>query len=142
MNARRAKRKEKQIIKKTQFEEIPCIVVLASHEDEKEYLAKRIEDRQLKVITEYADAHNLLPIKIVRAGCISPVRKRAIILKCIEMMQSGRPDAILLINMEFISDNVFDCYYKIGLVKHAGYRIFTVENGEVMLGLPYEGVCV
>ncbi len=142
MNTRRAKRKEKRINKKSHFEEIPCIIILASHEEEKEYLAKQIEDRQLKVINEYADAHNLIPIKIVRAGCAGAIRKKHIILRCIEMMKGGRPNALLLINMDYISDGILDCYNKVGLVKNAGYRIFTVENGELALGLSGEGVCV
>lgn len=58
------------------------------------------------------------------------------------MMKCGRPNALLLINMEFISDGILDCYNKIGLVKNEGYRIFTVENGELKLDIPYEGVGV
>ena len=139
MDTRRAKRKEKKLNKKTSFEEIPCIIVLASDEENKEYLAKQIEDRQLKVINEYADAHNLIPIKIVRAGCTGVIRRRFIIQKCLEMMKKGRPDAILLINMEFIADGIQDCYNKVGLVRSAGFRVFTVENGELSLGLPFEG---
>lgn len=102
-------------------------------------MAKQIEDKQLEVINEYADAHNLIPVRIVRAGCAESVRKKYIFHRCIELMEKGRPNALLLINMSHISEGLLDCYNKVGLVRNAGFRIFTVEDGEHSLGLSYEG---
>jgi len=54
-------------------EEIPCIVYLSSKE-ESSFRNGRTEgkNRQLRYINEYADAHGLIPMKIVRRGCFGP----------------------------------------------------------------------
>ena len=133
MDARRAKRKAKK--KKQILEEIPCIVFLATNERESFDLAEFKENKQLNMINEYADAHGLVPIRIVRKGCMGQAVTNKIFNQCIERMHKGRARAILLARMEYISSCVADSYYKVGQVRENGFRIFTVDEGELSLGI-------
>ena len=69
MEARRARRREKKKQRMARQENIPCIVFLATDEESFE-LAEKKEDRQLRYINQYADAHGLIPMKI---KCIAGV---------------------------------------------------------------------
>ena len=71
MEARRARRREKKKQRMARQENIPCIVFLATDEESFE-LAEKKEDRQLRYINQYADAHGLIPMKIVRKSCFAP----------------------------------------------------------------------
>ena len=56
MEARRARRREKKKQRMARQENIPCNVFLATDEESFE-LAEKKEDRQLRYINQYADAH-------------------------------------------------------------------------------------
>ena len=71
MEARRARRREKKKQRMARQENIPCIVFLATDEESFELVEKK-EDRQLRYINQYADAHGLIPMKIVRKSCFAP----------------------------------------------------------------------
>lgn len=133
MDLRRAKRKAKK--KKQVFEEIPCIIFLATNERNSFDLAEMKENRQLHMINEYADAHGLLPIRIIRRGCMGASVTNSMFNQCIQTMHKGRARAILLARMDYISTSEADSYYKVGLVKENGFRIFTVDEGELSLNL-------
>ena len=133
MDERRAKRKAKK--RKQIQEEIPCIVLLATNEKESFDLAEIKENKQLRIINEYADAHGLVPIRIVRKGCMGPVVVNSMLKQCIQTMHKGRARAILVARMEYISTGIADSYYKIGLVRENGLRIFSVDEGELSLKL-------
>lgn len=136
MNDRRAKRKAKK--KAITKEEIPCIVFLSSSNRDSEEIAERRENKQLHYINEYADAHGLIPMKIVRRGCFAPAVCNDLFKKCIYMMCAGKAQAILVANMECISTSEADSYYKVGLVRQHGFRLFSVDEGELKLELASE----
>ena len=119
---------------KTQ-EEIPCIVFLSSNETKNEKLAEEKENRQFKYINEYAKAHGLIPVRIVRRGGLSQNVCNQIFERCINFMHSGRTRAIVVANMESISSSVYDAYKKIGLVNENGFRIFSVDEGELRFNI-------
>lgn len=133
MNDRRAKRKTKKkaVIK----EAISCIVFLSSSNRDSEEIAERRENKQLHYINEYADAHGLIPMKIIRRGCFAPAICNDLFKKCIYMMCTGKAEAILVANMELISTSEADSYYKVGLVRQHGFRLFSVDEGELKLDL-------
>ena len=133
MDARRAKRKAKK--RKQIQEEIPCIIFLATNERDSFDLAEIKENKQLRIINEYADAHGLVPVRIVRKGCMGPMVVNSMLKQCIQTMHKGRARAILVARMEYISTGVADSYYKIGLVRENGFRIFSVDEGELSLNL-------
>ena len=133
MDNRRVKRKEKK--KHKAAEEIPCIIFLSSNENSSFDLAEIKENRQLKYINEYADAHGLIPVRIVRRGCMGARVRNDMFFRCIRTMHSGRARAILVTSMDLISSGEADSYYKVGLVRENGFRIFSVDEGELELNL-------
>jgi hypothetical protein len=135
MADRRAKRKAKR--KKKILEEIPCIIFLSSTEKDSFDLAERKENKQLKYISEYADAHGLVPVRIVRRGCMGRKVSNDMFLNCIRLMENGRANAILVANMDLISTTESDAYYKVGLVREKGFRMFSVDEGELKLELKH-----
>lgn len=102
METRRARRREKKKQRMARQENIPCIVFLATDEESFE-LAEKKEDRQLRYINQYADAHGLIPMKIVRKSCFAPYVVNQMYSRCIDWMQQGKAEAILVANMEYLA---------------------------------------
>lgn len=50
---------------------------------------QRKKDKQWRYVSEYADAHGLLPIKIVRRGYIAPMVANQMFFNCLDMMRQG-----------------------------------------------------
>lgn len=132
MDARRQKRKMK---KKSKKEQIPCIVYLSSKEDRSFELAEKKEDRQLRYINEYADAHGLIPMKIIRNGCFGPSIRNKLFQDCIHLMRQGKARALLVANMDAISSGIADAYRKVGMVQEQGFRLISVDEGELQLNM-------
>ena len=124
MEARRARRREKKKQRMARQENIPCIVFLATDEESFE-LAEKKEDRQLRYINQYADAHGLIPMKIVRKSCFAPYVVNQMYSRCIDWMQQGKAEAILVANMEYLALDEEDAYRKVGQVRKAGFRIYS-----------------
>ena len=136
MEARRARRREKKKQRMARQENIPCIVFLATDEESFE-LAEKKEDRQLRYINQYADAHGLIPMKIVRKSCFAPYVVNQMYSRCIDWMQQGKAEAILVANMEYLALDEEDAYRKVGQVRKAGFRIFSVDDGELKMNIRF-----
>lgn len=136
MDNRRLKRKIKKRNHSTN-EEIPCIIFLSSNEHESFDVAEVKENRQLKYINQYAYAHGLVPIRIVRRSCMGRKVCTDILVNCIRFMEKGRADAIIVANMETISYGEADAYHKVGMIREKGFRIFSVDEGELKMNLKY-----
>ena len=126
MDDRRMRRKDKRRIVK---EEIPCIVYLSSKEESSFEMAEQKENRQLRYINEYADAHGLIPMKIVRRGCFGPAIRNKLFQDCIHLMCQGKA------NMDAITSGLADAYRKVGMVQEQGFRIISVDEGELRLNM-------
>lgn len=124
--------------KKLSYHDLRCIVILSSNENENEDRAKKKEDAQRKYIYEYADAHDLIPMVELRRGIMGQAVMNSMYDRAISMMQSGRAEAILLSNMASVSRDTFDAYTKVGKVAGSGFRVVTVDEGELKLDL-YKG---
>ena len=129
---RRKRRKAKRKIVK---EQIPCIVYLSSNEESSFELAEMKENRQLRYINEYADAHGLIPMKIVRRGCFGPAVRNKLFQDCLYLMKQGKVSALLVANMDAISSGLADAYRKVGMVQEQGCRIISVDEGELRLNM-------
>ena len=128
METRRARRREKKKQRMARQENIPCIVFLATDEESFE-LAEKKEDRQLRYINQYADAHGLIPMKIVRKSCFAPYVVNQMYSRCIiDWMQQGKAEAILVEE---------DAYRKVGQVRKAGFRIFSLDDGELKMKIRF-----
>lgn len=131
MNPRRLKRKEKK--NKQPMETIRCIVFLSSDENDSFEQAEKKEDKQWRYVSEYADAHGLISMKIVRRGCMAPMVANQMFLNCLEMMRQGLDEALLVANMNYIAYGERDIYEKVGIIRENGFRIFTVDDGELKM---------
>lgn len=118
-----------------ELEPIRCIIFLSSDERDSFDIAERKEDKQLKYINEYAKAHNLEPMKIVRRGCFEGQVKNALFNRIIGYMEQGKAEALLVANMYSISTGIADAYFRVGIVKEHGFRVFTVDEGELGMKL-------
>lgn len=98
---------------------------------------KKKEDRQLRYINQYADAHGLIPMKIVRKSCFAPYVVNQMYSRCIDWMQQGKAEAILVANMEYLALDEEDAYRKVGQVRKAGFRIFSVDDGELKMNIRF-----
>lgn len=127
---RRSRRKK---IRET--ESIRCIIFLSSDETNDFDMALRKEDKQLRYINEYAKAHNLEPMIIVRRGCFEGHVKNILLNRIIGYMEQGKAEALLVANMYSISAGIADAYFCVGKVKEKGFRVFTVDKGELGMKL-------
>ena len=119
----------------TNEEEIKCIVILSSSENENWDKARYLEDKQLNYINKYAKKHNLVPMKIVRRGCFGFMEMNKILGRVIGTLDTGLADAVLVANALSISSNVPDAYLKVGKVVSSGHRFITVDEGELILNI-------
>lgn len=105
------------------YEEHDCIV------------AEKKENKQLNRIMEFADNNNLIPMKIFRRGIFGRRLSDEVFYKAVRYMRAGKADALVVTNLDAISDGVADSYLKVGIVREAGFRLFSVDEKEPKLYL-------
>ena len=127
----RRNRKKKKVSKYP----VRCIILLSVEPQERIDYVEKKENKQLRYIEEYAKANNLIPMKILRKGMLGASGKRALLGNAIKLLEKGVAEAILVANMESISYGVADAYMRVGIVKEHGYRVFSVDEGELGLKL-------
>lgn len=123
---RRAGRKKKPLT----IQPIKCVVMLSSDEENDCIAAEKKENKQLKRIMEFADNNNLIPMKVFRRGIFGRRLRDEVFYKAIRYMRAGKADALIVTNLDAISDGIADSYLKIGAVREAGYRLFSVDEKE------------
>lgn len=114
---------------------IPCVVILSVDEPNNEHLIEKKENKQLNYINDYAKSHNLLIMKILRKGCSGKDGKKQIFHRAISFIEQGKAEALLIANMASISFGIANAYHKIGIIKEKGFRIITVDEGELDMKL-------
>ena len=97
--------------------------------------AEKKENKQLKRIMEFADNNNLIPMKVFRRGIFGRRLRDEVFYKAIRYMRAGKADALIVTNLDAISDGIADSYLKIGAVREAGYRLFSVDEKEPKVDL-------
>lgn len=128
---RRNNRKRKPLLN----EETKCVIVLSSDEENDEDKAEYVENKQLRRINEFAKINNLIPVAIVRRGIMGRMIYNQKYKGAIEYMKQGKASAIVCTNLESISYGEADSYYRVGLVREAGFRLFTVDEKEPFINL-------
>lgn len=93
------------------------------------------EDKQLRYIREYAKAHCIRIVKILRRNILGKNVRDAQFRKMIGAIECGMVDGIIVCKMVLISDTVVDAYKKVGDVVQAGGHMITVDEGELNLPL-------
>lgn len=110
-----------------------CIVILSSGEINSIDKAIEAENRQLNRINEFAKNNNLLPMKIIRRGIMGRGIFNRYFMGAVDYIKIGKVQAVVAVNLDTISYGLADAYYKVGLVREAGGRLFTVDEKEPVL---------
>ena len=109
--------------------------MLSSDEEHDCIAAEKKENKQLKRIMEFADNNNLIPMKVFRRGIFGRRLRDEVFYKAIRYMRAGKADALIVTNLDAISDGIADSYLKIGAVREAGFRLFSVDEKEPKVDL-------
>lgn len=109
--------------------------MLSSDEEHDCIVAEKKENKQLNRIMEFADNNNLIPMKIFRRGIFGRRLSDEVFYKAVRYMRAGKADALVVTNLDAISDGVADSYLKVGIVREAGFRLFSVDEKEPKLYL-------
>lgn len=114
-----------------------CVVYLATKGSLNKTMEK--EKKQLRCITEYAKAHNIEMIDIYHSSGMSQYEVNRQFDQLVRMVEMKQVDGILIKNMQAVSLNITDAYFKIGKVRNAGGYIVTVDEGELHFKLTMGG---
>lgn len=87
------------------------------------------EQKQERYIREYAKAHNIDIVDIVRRNGLGQGDVNRQFEKIIHLIRQKRVEGVIVANMMAISTDIPDAYYKVGKVKAAGGVIITVDEG-------------
>lgn len=109
--------------------------ILYSDEEHDCIAAEKKENKQLKRIMEFADNNNLIPMKVFRRGIFGRRLSDEVFYRTIRYMRAGKADALIVANLDAISDGIADSYLKIGVVREAGFRLFSVDEKEPKVDL-------
>ena len=114
---------------------VRCVVLLSVESQEGFDYVEKKENKQLRYIKEYAKANNLILMKILRKGILGESGKRTLLGNALKLLEKGTAEAILVANMESISYGFVDAYMRVGILKEHGFRVFSVDEGELGLNL-------
>ena len=114
-----------------------CVVYLATRGNLNRTMEK--EKKQLRGITEYAKAHNIEMIDIYHSSGMGQYEVNRQFDQLVRMVEMKQVDGILIKNMQAVSLNITDAYFKIGKVRNAGGYIVTVDEGELHFKLTMGG---
>lgn len=115
---------------------VECIAYLSATGDLR--LTEKKENTQERVIREYSKAHNIAIVGVVRRNGLGQADSNHFFEEIVNLIQNKRVEGVIVINMRAISMNEPDAYYKVGKVKEAGGKIFTVDEGELEMNIKFE----
>ena len=130
----RKNRKKKKVSKYP----VRCLILLSVETNDNLVIVEQKEKRQFKYIVEYAKANNLIPMKIIRKGFMGERGKKILLDNAMKLLEKGIADAILVANMESISYGIADAYMRVGIIVEHGYRVFSVDEGELRMNLYHQ----
>lgn len=97
------------------------------------YEADKRENKQLKFIKQYAKAHGIMIVKIIRRNAMGPMIIEKHIQSIIEFIKKGEANAIIVTEIAKVSRNSIDSYTKVGLINEAGGTVISVMEGILKL---------
>lgn len=112
---------------------IECVAYLSVN-GELQGVEKR-EKRQERYIREYAKAHNIDIVGVVRRNGLGQMEVNRHIDSITQLIRKKKVEGIIVANMMAISADIPDAYYKVGKIRAAGGVIVTVDEGRLELGI-------
>lgn len=98
----------------------------------------RLEDKQLKYIKEYAKAHNILIVGVIRRHGFSMNDVFRNFRQIAHLIGKKRVEGVIVAGMQYVSSDLEDAYYKIGMIKAAGGQFITVDEGNLGMDIVME----
>lgn len=98
----------------------------------------RLEDKQLKYIKEYAKAHNILIVGVMRRHGFSMNDVFRNFRQIARLIGKKRVEGVIVAGMQYVSSDLEDAYYKIGMIKAAGGQFVTVDEGNLGMDIVME----
>lgn len=108
---------------------IRCIAYLSVFNHDRQ--VELYEKKQLKKINEYAVANNIEIVRIYHKDVLGQGDVNEHFAGIVRRIEEHSVDGVILFSMRSISPVLVSAYTKIGMVKAAGGRIFTVQEGEL-----------
>lgn len=102
-------------------------------EDGRIYEADKKENKQLKFIQQYAKAHGIMIVNIIRRNEMGPMIMNKQIQNVVESIKKGDANAIIVTEIAKISRNSVDAYTKVGMINEAGGTVVSVMEGILKL---------
>lgn len=99
---------------------------------------ERLEDKQLKYIREYAKAHNILIVGIMRRHGFSMNDVNRNFRQISSLIGRNKVEGVIVAGMKYVSSSIEDAYFKIGMVKAAGGQFVTVDEGNLGMNIAME----
>lgn len=87
------------------------------------------EQKQERYIREYAKAHNIDVVGIIRRNGLGQGDVNEQFSKIVQLIRQKRVEGVIVANMMSIATDIPDAYYKVGKIKAAGGVIITVDEG-------------
>lgn len=99
----------------------------------------RLEDKQLKYIKEYAKAHDILVVGVIRRHGFSMNDVFRNFRQIAHLIGKKRVEGVIVAGMQYVSSDLEDAYYKVGMIKAAGGQFITVDEGNLGMDIVMEG---
>lgn len=87
------------------------------------------ERNQERYIREYAKAHNVEIVGVMRRNGLGQGDCNQQFEKIAQLIRQKRVEGVIVANMMAVSLDIPDAYYKVGKIKAAGGVIITVDEG-------------
>ena len=113
--------------KKTYVAPVECVAYLSTTGPLWE--TEKREQKQEHYIREYAKAHNIEVVGIIRRNGLGQGDANEQFNKIAQLIRQKRVEGVIVVNMMAISLDIPDAYYKVGKIKAAGGVIITVDEG-------------
>lgn len=93
------------------------------------------ERNQERYIREYAKAHNVEIVGIMRRNGLGQGDCNQQFEKIAQLIRQRRVEGVIVANMMAVSLDIPDAYYKVGKIKAAGGVIITVDEGSLGMNI-------
>lgn len=100
---------------------------------------ERLEEKQLRYIREYAKAHNIKIVGVMRRHGFGMTDVTKNFRQMALLIQKKQVDGVIIAGMKFVSTGMEDAYYKVGMIKAAGGQMITVDEGNLGMKVVMEG---
>ena len=97
-----------------------------------------LNDKQLKYIKEYAKAHNIKIVGIMRRHGFSINDVFRNFKQIALLIGKKQVQGVIVAGMKYVSTDIEDAYSKIGMVKAAGGQFITVDEGNLGMKIVME----